>query len=143
MLRTDKAITLNKYGQGLIVPEILVDEFSDLGLIEKRNYLKEIIALILQSKPQEEDIPPAILESKLKPTFTPCVLLSKGVANHHLQKIAELPEAELYNVLRLLLGLFKVSYQRRFQTEKNHPDKWWYWDLSDEHRVEMILKSCK
>ncbi|MDZ4147699.1 MAG: DUF5958 family protein [Flavobacteriaceae bacterium] len=141
MLRTDKAITLNKYGQGLIDSEILVDEFSGFELIEKRNYLKEIIALILQSKPQEEDIQPAILESKLKQTFTPCVLLTKGVANHHLQKIAELPEAELSKSLRLLLGLFKVSYQRRFQAEKNNPDKWWYWDLSDERNVEKVLKN--
>lgn len=143
MLRTDKAITLNKYGQGLIVPEILADEFTDFGLIEKRNYLKEIIALLLQSKPLEEDIQPAILESKLKPTFTPCVLLTKGVANHHLQKIAELPESELNKALLLLLGLFKISYQRRFKEEKNNPDKWWYWDLSDEHKVEIILKSYK
>ena len=143
MLRTDKAIALNKYGQGLIVPEVLVDEFSDFVLIEKRNYLREIIALVLQSKPQEEDIQTAILESKLKPTFTPCVLLTKGLANHHLQKIVELPETELNKALRLLLGLFKVSYQRRFQAEKNTPGKWWYWDLSDEHKVEMILKSYK
>lgn len=143
MLRTDKAITLNKYGQGLIVPEILVDEFSRVGLVEKRNYLKEIIALILQSKPQQEDIQPAILESKVKPTFTPCVLLTKGVTNHHLQKIAELPESELNKALLLLLSLFKIAYQRRFKEEKNHPDKWWYWDLSDEYRVEMILKSYK
>ncbi|MBN8787902.1 MAG: hypothetical protein J0I84_12495 [Terrimonas sp.] len=143
MLGTDKAITLNKYGQGLIVPEILADEFSDFGLIEKRNYLKEIIALILQSKPLEKDIQPAILESKLKPTFTPCVLLTKGVANQYLQKIAELPESELNKALLLLLGLFKISYQRRFKEEKNHPDKWWYWDLSDKHKVEMILKNYK
>lgn len=143
MLRTDKAITLNKYGQGLIVSEILVYEFSEFGLIEKRNYLREIIALILQSKPFEKDIQSAILESKLKPTFTPCVLLTKGVTNHHLQKIADLPESELNKALLLLLALFKISYQRRFKEEKNHPDKWWYWDLSDEYKVEMILKSYK
>ncbi len=71
------------------------------------------------------------------------MLLSKGVANHNLQKIAELPESELNKALLLLLGLFKISYQRRFKEEKNHPDKWWYWDLSDEHTVEIILKSYK
>lgn len=140
MLKFDEAIILNKYGQGLILPDILLNEFLVFGLIEKRNYLKEIISLILQSKPHEEDIQPAIYESKLKPTFTPCVLLSKGVANHHLQKIAELPETELNKALLLLLSLFKLSYQRRFQAEKNNPDKWWYWDLSDERKVEMILK---
>jgi len=140
MLRTNEAITLNKYGQGLIVSEILVDTFSGLGLIEKRNYLKEIIALIQQSKPKEEDIQPAILESNLKPTFTPCVLLTKGVANQHLQKIAELPESELNKALLLLLGLFKVSYQRRFQAEKNNPNKWWYWDLSDNQKINKIRK---
>lgn len=140
MLRIDRAITLNKYGQGLVAPDILADKFSSFELIEKRNYLKEIIALILQSKPQEEDILPAILESKLKLTYTPCVILTKGIANHHLQKIAELPEPELKKALLLLLGLFKVSYQRRFQVEKDNPDKWWYWDLSDIDKVNEIRK---
>ena len=138
MLRTDKAITINQYGQGLINSEILIDEFLDFELIEKRNYLKEIIALILQSKPQEEDIQPAILESKLRATYTPCVLLTKGISNHHLQKIVELPETELKKALLLLLGLFKISYQRRFQAEKNNPGKWWYWDLSDQNNIKRI-----
>lgn len=141
MLRTDKAIALNKYGQGLIDSEVLVDEFSGFLLIEKRNYLKEIAGLILQSKPKEEDIQPAILESKLKPTYTPCVLLTKGVANHHLQKIIELPEHELNKALKLLLGLFKISYQRRFHAEKNNPGKWWYWDLSNEDNVRKIINN--
>ncbi|UII34132.1 DUF5958 family protein [Fulvivirga ulvae] len=140
MLNTEKEITLNKYGQGLVDPKVLVDEFSSFGLSEKRSYLKEIIALIQQSKPQEEDIRSAIVESKLKPTFTPCVLLAKGITSHLLQRIAELPDYELNKALKLLLGLFKVSYQRRFQAEKNNPDKWWYWDLSDERNVEKVLK---
>jgi hypothetical protein len=141
MLRTEQEITLNRYGQGLIEVEVFFDEFSCFDLTEKRHYLQEIKALIQQSKPREEDIQPAILESKLKPTFTPCVLLTKGLANHQLRKIIELPEAELNKVLRLLLGLFKISYQRRFQTEKNNPNKWWYWDLSDNDNIERIKQS--
>jgi len=140
MLKIDKAITLNKYGQGLIVSDVLADEFTNFALIEKRNYLKELIALILQSKPMKEDIQSAILESKLKPTFTPCVLITKGLDNHHLQKIAELPENELNKSLLLLLGLFKISYRRRFKDEKNHPDKWWYWDLANEDNVNKIVE---
>lgn len=138
MLKINKVITLNKYGQGIVNVEVLSDEFSDLELTGKRIYLKEIIALILQSKPRVEDIPLAILESKLKSTFTPCVLLTKGIMNHNLQKIADLPETELNKSLLLLLGLFKVSYQRRFQAEKNNSDKWWYWDLSDENNIRKI-----
>lgn len=138
MLKIDDAIILNKYGQGIIDAEPLVSMFSSFELLKRKNYLKELIALIIQSRPREEDIESAILESKLKPTYTPCVLLRKGIANHHLQKITELPELELNKAFLLLLGLFKVSYQRRYLEEKNSPDKWWYWDLSDSEKVKMM-----
>lgn len=141
MLKIDKVITLNKYGQGLIDSEILLNEFLGFELMEKKHFLKEVIVLILQSKPKEEDILPAIVESKLKQTYTPCVLLTKGIANHNLQKIADLPEVELNKSLRLLLALFKVSYRKRFQAEKNNPNKWWYWDLSDKNNLEKVLKN--
>jgi hypothetical protein len=141
MLKIRDALTLNKYGQDILNVEVLLKSFSELNTLEKRNYLKEIIALILQSKPKEEDIELTIINSGLKPTFTPCILLKKGVANHNLEKLVNLCENELTKTFVLLLNLFKIAYKRRFAAEKNKSDKWWYWDLSDNEKVEIIMKS--
>lgn len=138
MLKISDTISLNRYGQKLIGHEILLSLFSSFELYEKRRYLQEIIALIVQSKPRIEDIDSAIFESKLKTTYTPCVLLKKGVDNHYLNKIAELAEIELDKAFLLLLALFRVAYQRRFEAERNHSHKWWYWDLSDENNIKKI-----
>ncbi|MEI7587819.1 DUF5958 family protein, partial [Runella sp.] len=95
MLKTSLAFPINLYAQGLISSYTLLSTFSAFDLTEKRNYLRGLIELIQQSKPNAEDIEPAITESGLKPTFTPCVLLKKGVQSHYLERIAALPEAEL------------------------------------------------
>ena len=73
--------------------------------------------LISQSKPRTEDIEVSITASKLKPTFTPCVLLRKGVAYYNLKKNTKQPEGELEKSFVLLLSLFRISYQRRFESE--------------------------
>ena len=50
---------------------------------------------------------------------------------------------ELEKVLILLLNLFKIGYNRRFQKEKNNPDKWWYWDLSDDKKINLLNSMIK
>lgn len=86
----------------------------------------------------EEDIDPAITNSSLKLTFTPCVLLRKGIKEHNLLRLVDLPENELRKSFILLLNLFKIAYKRRFTAEMNNPNKWWYWDLSDEANLRKI-----
>jgi hypothetical protein len=133
-------ILINKYGQGLINSKPLLLNFEGLEVVSKRSFLNDMLFLIQQSKPTVSDIEPAIFGSGLKPTYTPCVLLKKGVATHNLEKLKNLPENELNKVFLLLLSLFKLAYQRRFAIEKNRPDKWWYWDLSDEMNIRKIPK---
>lgn len=140
MLTIEDAIDINRYGQELIDLKPLLNRFSKPNPALKRNYLNDILALILQSKPKEDDIELAIEQGKLKPTYTPCVLLRKGVAYHNLKRLADLPDNEQEKTLALLMSLFKIAYQRRFNEEKNNPDKWWYWDLSDRMNVERIRK---
>src|ERR1035437_9652581 len=120
MLIIKDAILVNKYGQGVIDIALLTNLFNSFDLEKKRDYLGEIVSLIMQSKPNEYVIELAIKQSLLKPTYTPCVLLKKGVANHNLIKIIELPENELNKVFTLFLSLFKIAYQRRYQEEKNN-----------------------
>lgn len=138
-MKREDEIQVNKYGQGLVSGDELKIKFNALDLADKRNMLNDIIYLIMQSKATDKDIQSAIDESKLKPSYTPCVLLTRGVANHNLIKIKELPENELNKAFTLFLSLFKIAYQRRYQEEKNNPDKWWYWDLSDEKILKLIM----
>lgn len=139
-MKLEEEIIVNKYGQGLISIENLLDTFNANDVQMKRAFLTDMTYLILQSKVKDSDIQSAIEESKLKPTFTPCVLLTKGVATYNLNKILNLPENELNKVLILFSSLFKIGYQRRFNLEKNNPNKWWYWDLSDDKKIKKIIK---
>jgi len=137
-MKREYEILINKYGQELINIEQLLNLYESFDLTSKKLFLNEMLFLILQSKPIEGDIEPAIINSSLKSTYTPCVLLKKGVANHNLEKLINLPENELTKVFVLLLNLFKIAYNRRFVIEKDKPDKWWYWDLSDEININKI-----
>ena len=141
MLGIIDQIFINKYGQGIIGIDPFKVLFSNFNTRNKRDFLEGIISLIVQSKPMNDDIDAAIKESGLKPTFTPCILLGKGIANHNLSKLANLPESELEKTLILLMNLFKIGYTRRFMEEKNNPDKWWYWDLSQPNIADKILKN--
>ena len=132
-------ILVNKFGQGLISKEVILNHFGLFDSSEKHKFLDELSFLILQSKPINDDIDSSIAESGLKPTFTPCVILQKGVSYQNIKKIIELPEMEIDKSFILLIHLFKIAYQRRFFLEKNHPNKWWCWDLSNEETVRTIV----
>ena len=139
-MKIEDEIQINQYGQDLIEIELLVNRFEKLGLAEKRLFLEHVIYyFILQSRIVDADIPEAIAISKLKLTYTPCIMLKKGVAVHNLELMVKLPENELNKVFILLLSLFKIGYKRRFHLENNHPSKWWYWDLSDEKNIVSII----
>jgi hypothetical protein len=136
-IKTD--LQLNQFAQNLLPIEEILASFSTLDASLKNTYLNNLVDLIIQSKPALEDVPVAIEKSQLKSTHTPCVLLKKGIDQHHLRKIANLPETEQSKVLVLLLHLFKIAYLRRFLVEKDLPHKWWYWDLSVPENVERVL----
>lgn len=139
-MNIDDEILINKYGQELLGDELFLKKFDALSLEDKRQLLTDLAYLIIQSNANFNDVEQAIINSKLKPTFTPCVLLKKGVANHVLYKIIELPENELKKAFSLFINLFKLAYKRRYQEERNDFNKWWYWDLSDENKVKEIKK---
>ena len=140
MLELGDEILINQFGQGIATDVIILNQFLVMDISGKRAYLNSIIYLIQQSKPSSDDIEPAIEKSKLKKTFTPCVILRKGVQTFNLQRMAELPDNEMKKVLILLLALFKIAYLRRFKEEKNNITKWWYWDLSDSNNVNKVFE---
>jgi len=134
-------IAVNKYGQNLISINDITDKFILKILNDKKEYLSEIVNLIQQSKAKDDDISLAIKNSNLKSTYTPCVLIKKGLISNVFENMISLPENELQKVLILFLSLFKIAYERRYKSEKNNPNKWWYWDLSDEENIKKILRT--
>ncbi len=142
-MNIEKEIKINLFAQGLCDINLMKDDFNLLDVDKKRSYLHDLVILIIQSKPITSDIETAILDSKLKHTFTPCVMLKKGIERFNLLKITELPINELEKSFILLIHLFKTAYLRRFEKEKNVPNKWWYWDFSDEtnyNRLDLLRK---
>jgi hypothetical protein len=138
-MKLENEILINKFGQDLVNVESILKVFDVEMFSQKKLILNDLIFLVIQSKAKDEDINQAIKESKLKESYTPCVLLKKGVANHNLQKLISLPDSELEKTFILLLHLYRIAYKRRFEIEKNNPNKWWYWDLSDDEKVKFIL----
>lgn len=142
-MEIENEILVNKYAQNVVDIEDLILIFNSFSLDEKKKYLNDLLFFILQSKAQDEDIEPAIEKSKLRRTYTPCVIIMKGVGTHNLKRLLNLPENELNKSLILLLNLFKIAYLKRFETEKKDIYKWWYWDLSNEENTKTVLKIYK
>lgn len=137
----EEEIAINQFGQGLHSDRELLNRFTELDEISQREWLNQLAYLVLQSSPMDADINQAIIDSTLKATFTPCVMLrTQGVNNSNsLTNLLKLPANELWKVNQLLLYLFRVAYQRRYKREKGDPNKWWYWDLSNANTVQKIL----
>ena len=124
-------ISINQYGQDLLsLEELMQTSFLNLSNEYQRMYLNDVVNLIIQSKPKYEDVSLAIKTSQLKETYTPCVLLRKGISYAILSQIASLPNNEREKSAKLLLSLFKIAYRRRFLQETQTTHKWWYKDLS-------------
>lgn len=143
-MNLNEEIQINQWGQNLKEINHFIDFFSELSLIEKRQYLMDLSYLILQSKPENTDIDEAINSSGLKQTYTVCIVLKKnGLKLFSFEKAINLPDNELNKCLILFLYLFRISYLRRYEKEKNNTDKWWYWDLSIEKNINNILENIK
>jgi len=138
-MNIEDEVQINKYGQGLIDMKELLYRFEKFDFVNKQKYLIDVVFLILQSKTNDDDIDEAIRQSNLRPTFTPCIMIRKGGVNSSTLKIiTSLPENEYLKVFALFIALFKIGYQRRFLVEKNDPNKWWYWDLSEPNIMNRI-----
>lgn len=140
-MKIEDEILFNQFGQGVQSEEKVMEKFEPLDINEKRAFLREIEYLIIQSKVRVNDIDEAIKKGKLKSTFTPCVILKKGLNHGNFEKVINLPENELGKVYKLFINLFKVGYYRRYLAEKGDSNKWWYWDLSDERNVERVQRN--
>jgi hypothetical protein len=117
-MKLEQELLFNQFAQGLLEDSELVLQFESLNIENKRKILREIENLITQSKCIFDDIKEAIVKSKLKPTFTPCIMIQRGLNHGNFQKIINLPENELTKVFNLFIYLFREGYNRRYFIEK-------------------------
>jgi hypothetical protein len=136
----EEQIALNQFGQSLRTKDDLLSRFSGLTLEGKRLFLFQFTGMIQQSKPIDADVELAIEESRLKPTYTPCVLLRVHRLKIGIPKVIALPGDELNKAYVLLMYIFRRAYLRRYLAEMGSPHKWWYADLSDEAFVNSLLR---
>ncbi len=136
-------IKLNQFGQDILTYHDIVSLFEESKWSEKKKFLEQLVFFIIQVKPNLNDIDEVIIQSKLKSTYTSCVMLKKGLNQSNLEKIINLPKNEIDKTIVLFIFLFKVPYKRRFLLEKNAEKpslKWWYWDLSNEEVIAKVLE---
>jgi len=136
-MKIEIQILVNKFGQNLISINEILNYFQQLDIKEKPIFLLDISNLIIQMKVVDMDIDSAIFQANLKPSFTPCVMIKKGIKNNTFQEIIKLPQSEFDKILLLFLSLFKIGYQRNIK-ENTDPYKWWFYDLSNENITQRI-----
>jgi hypothetical protein len=107
-------LKLNQIAQGLLPWSLGVSWFTGLLPSDQKSVLRDLAYITNQAHPRAEEVEPAMRLAGLKSTFTPCVLVSKGLSPERaFHKIVSLPETEWENSFRLLLALLSVADARR------------------------------
>jgi hypothetical protein len=142
-------LRINQYAQGLIPIEDMTSEFINMSDGDQAEILRMIVYFIVQQGVMGVDGKEAVNRSGLKPTFTPCRMLllaadkdpySTSFIKHKLISIERLPNYERRKSFILLLNLFKIVYDRRYQNDFDPRRHWWQRDLSDPDVIKDILK---
>ena len=100
-------IKLNQIAQNILSYEEGSEWFNKKSLHFQKEILQQLSNMIFQSHPSHQIVMQAIKESKLKPTFTPCVLLAKNNLSTQLAKIIDLPASEYYKAYKVLISLLR------------------------------------
>lgn len=118
---------MNQLAQGLVSEDEGRRWFSQLASGEQRDVLSKLWLFAAQAGARESDVDDAIARAKLKPSFTPCVVLRNGRLKIQAAKVIDLPLAEREKSFRLLLALFQVADERRRNEEcRNGCTHWWH-----------------
>lgn len=128
-------LRLNQYAQSYREIQDAKYWFESLATIDQLEVLRELSYLVLQAGANDKDVNEAIEYSRLKKTFTPCILLLKGNLKVQLSKILGLPPAEHTKSLLLLISLLSIADKRRRDTScSGGCSHWWHKDLSVNNR---------
>lgn len=101
--------------------------FENLEEAEQVLLLHDLAICYAQSHPTDEIVELGLQKSKLKPTFTPCVIILKFRMREALVKIMELPKSERIKSFCLLLSVFSIADKvRRDQYCKDGCEHEWH-----------------
>jgi hypothetical protein len=135
----EEQLFLNQVSQGIHSHDDLVAWFDKFNTDGQTELLQFMESMISQSHPVPADGPAAVKECGLKPTMTPCVILSKGYSKSALSKLLDLPPQEYRKLIVVLISLFRIADSRRRQSQCTDPDPhWWHWDLSNPDVIAKI-----
>lgn len=136
--RLQKEVVLNKVVQGYISTDDAISWFGVQDSVEMLDSLRVLTRMITQSRAENSDVGKAIVNSGLKPTFTPCVLLSSGSLNTQIAKLLQLPPNEYMKSFRLLVALQSIADTRRREICGQSCNHWWHGDLDSEDYLRRI-----
>jgi hypothetical protein len=110
-------LQLNKIAQGFISIQSGIDWFDTFDQNEKKEVLQTLSVILTQAHPTRDEILSGVKKSKLKPTYTPCILITEKPFKEAIAKIRNLPADELEKSFLLLLSIFSISDKRRRETD--------------------------
>lgn len=106
-------IYLNRLAQGTIPISEGMTWFSSLNQDERSKVMLSLNLCIHQSHPTKDDIELGIANSKLKDTYSPCVLIRKKHFNLVRQKVLNFTGLDQERAFELFLHVFSVADTRR------------------------------
>ena len=132
-------IAINQIQQELISQQDAKNWFLSFPTEAQQEILQRLSYMALQAGAQETDVSLAIAKSKLRPSYTPCVLLSKGRLKEQMAKLLKLPTSEFIKAFFLSISLLAIADARRYNKYcQDGCSHWWHRDLSDRKVVDKI-----
>ncbi len=110
-------LQLNKIAQGFIRFKDGIDWFDESDLDKKKDILHSLSVILTQSHPTSDEVEIGINRSKLKRTYTPCVLMVEKPFNEAVARIRNLPQNEWRKAFLLWLSILSIADKRRRETE--------------------------
>ena len=132
---------LNQVAQNVVPLDDAKREFRKLDPSARSGVMHRLYLMAHQSHPLPDEVSLAIDQSGLKPTFTPCVMLSDGKIESQLSRVAKLPDDELDKSFLLLITLFQIADKRRRADCGDECQHWWHQDLSDDAVVREVTRN--
>jgi Family of unknown function (DUF5958) len=132
-------ITINQIQQELISQEDAKNWFLSFPIQFQQEILQRLSYMTIQAGAREEDVSLAIIKSKLRATYTPCILLRRGRLKEQMAKLLKLPSSESIKTFFLLISLLAIADARRYDKYcQDGCSHWWHRDLSDRKVVDEI-----
>lgn len=136
-------VKVNQFVQGIIDMDIMVDWFENMESEKKKESVRNLLGLVIQSHPFSTDLLEAIELLKIKKTSNAVVMLTNPRKNYlkYGYETINLSEKELVKVWSILLYVLKISDTRRKLNEKEGEcTHWWHKDLSNQDCIRQLLK---